>query len=147
MKRSTMSLTFIVDVPFRSCLSNISKTDASSFPEIRISASSSEVFTILGSYRFDEAFRCGGDLRADDVVEGQRRARLCQHTDPHPELGLCIDGSAHHGTDPAGFFVQIVVDFHNAHEIAFENAVYVLYMNRMVHGNAVGTAVGGSTWG
>src|SRR3546814_8718434 len=42
MKRSTRSLTCNVDMPARSCSSSISKTDASSLPETRISASSSD---------------------------------------------------------------------------------------------------------
>src|SRR3546814_21155341 len=73
MKRSTRSLTCNVDMPARSCSSSISKTDASSLPETRISASSSDVFTMSGRGRFGEANMCCGKLRLEVVIKSEER--------------------------------------------------------------------------
>src|SRR3546814_10453694 len=55
------------------------------------------------------------ELHLHDVVEGQGRIGFSQHADLHPELGLRIDGPAHHCAGPTGFLMQVVVDFHYAH--------------------------------
>src|SRR3546814_10154237 len=74
---------------------------------------------------------CCVKLRLYDVIECQSGACLGEHTDLHPEVGLRIDGTAHHGAGPADRFVQLVVDFHNAHGCPSPLfTIYDSYMNR-----------------
>src|SRR5690349_10633288 len=115
MKRSTRSLTSMVDMPARATSSSISKTDASSRPDMRMSASSSGVFTISGGRRIHEGHGCGGKLSLHDLGEGERGIGFGQHADLHPELGLRVDRPAHHRAGPANFLVQPFIDFNDAH--------------------------------
>src|SRR3546814_5147615 len=52
-------------------------------------------------------------------------------SDLHPEFGLRIDGTAHHGAGPADLFVQLVVDFHNAH--GCPSPLFTIYGSYMNH--------------
>src|SRR6201986_4965639 len=79
MKRSTRSLTCIVDMPARFCVSSISKTDASSLPEVRMSASSSGVLTMSGDHPAGHVDVGVLQLHLHDVAEGQYRVRLGEH--------------------------------------------------------------------
>src|SRR3546814_7046471 len=115
MKRSSISLPCNVDMPASSCSSNISKTDASILPDTCSSVSSSGVFTMSGDRHLRETHMRRRELHLHDVVEGQGRIGFSQHADLHPELGLRIDGPAHHCAGPTGFLMQVVVDFHYAH--------------------------------
>src|SRR5690606_1012172 len=115
MKRSTRSLTCNVERPASSCPSSISKTDASSLPDTRMSASSSGVFTMSGYRCIGEPHRRGLELHLHNILEGQGRIGFGQHADLHPEFGLGIDGPAHHRAGPPDFLMQPVIDFHDAH--------------------------------
>jgi hypothetical protein len=57
------------------------------------------------------------ELHLHDIGEGQRRIRLGEHADLHPEFGLGIDRATHDRAGPANLLVKRVVDFHNAHGI------------------------------
>src|SRR3546814_20518101 len=115
MKRSTRSLTAIVERPARSSPSSISKTEASNRPDSRISASSAGVLTMSGDGRIREPDLRRGELHPDDLVEGQGRMGFGEHSDLHPIFGLRVDRAAHHRARPAGFFMQIVFDLPDAH--------------------------------
>src|SRR3546814_5796119 len=80
MKRSTRSLTAIVERPARSSPSSISKTEASNRPDSRISASSAGVLTMSGDGRIREPDLRRGELHPDDLVEGQGRMGFGEHS-------------------------------------------------------------------
>src|SRR3954470_1518399 len=115
MKRSTRSFTCNVDMPASSCPSSISKTDASSLPDICMSASSSGVFSTSRGRKLGEARTRRRELHFHDVVERQVRIGLGQHADLHPIFGLRIDRPAHQFAHAANIFMQLVVDLHDSH--------------------------------
>src|SRR3546814_20437026 len=81
MKRSTRSLTALVERPARSSPSSISKTEASNRPDSRISASSAGVLTLSGDGRIREPDLRRGALPPPDLVEGQARLGVRELSD------------------------------------------------------------------